>query len=77
MPGQSREDGSPAGKNTGVGCHFLLQCMKVESESDANAIQALDGADLLREIHRRDAIVRFRRNRQDHRRHHQRDRRPE
>ena len=20
------------GKNTGVGCHFLLQCMKVESE---------------------------------------------
>ena len=21
-------------KNTGVGCHFLLQCMKVESESD-------------------------------------------
>ena len=25
--------GSP-GKNTGVGCHFLLQCMKVESESE-------------------------------------------
>ena len=23
------------GKNTGVGCHFLLQCMKVESESEA------------------------------------------
>ena len=22
------------GKNTGVGCHFLLQCMKVENESD-------------------------------------------
>ena len=21
------------GKNTGVGCHFLLQCMKVESEN--------------------------------------------
>ena len=21
------------GKNTGVGCHFLLQCMKVEIES--------------------------------------------
>ena len=21
------------GKNTGVGCHFLLQCMKVESQS--------------------------------------------
>ena len=23
-----------AGKNTGVGCHFLLQCMKVKSESE-------------------------------------------
>ena len=22
------------GKNTGLGCHFLLQCMKVKSESD-------------------------------------------
>ena len=22
------------GKNTGVGCHFLLQCMKVESQSE-------------------------------------------
>ena len=35
-------DGSPPGspvpgigKNTGVGCHFLLQCMKVNSESEA------------------------------------------
>ena len=35
-------DGSPPGshpwdspgKNTGVGCHFLLQCMKVRSESE-------------------------------------------
>ena len=35
-------DGSPPGfpsldspgKNTEVGCHFLLQCMKVKSESD-------------------------------------------
>ena len=25
--------GSP-GKNTGVGCHFLLQCLKVKSESE-------------------------------------------
>ena len=25
--------GSP-GKNTGVGCHFLLQCMKVKSQSE-------------------------------------------
>ena len=24
------------GKNTGVGCHFLLQCMKVESESEVS-----------------------------------------
>ena len=23
------------GKNTGVGCHFLLQCMKVKSEREA------------------------------------------
>ena len=34
-------DGSPLprpwdspGKNTGVGCHFLLQCVKVKSESE-------------------------------------------
>ena len=34
-------DGSPPGspwdspgKNTGVGCHYLLQCMKVKSESE-------------------------------------------
>ena len=25
---------APPGKNTGVGCHFLLQCMKVKSESE-------------------------------------------
>ena len=24
----------PPGKNTGVGCHFLLQCRKVKSESE-------------------------------------------
>ena len=24
----------PPDKNTGVGCHFLLQCMKVKSESE-------------------------------------------
>ena len=29
----SRPWGSP-GKNTGVGCHFLLQCRKVKSESE-------------------------------------------
>ena len=27
------------GKNTGVGCHFLLQCMKVESESESEVSQ--------------------------------------
>ena len=26
--------GESPGKNTGVGCHFLLQCMKVKSESE-------------------------------------------
>ena len=26
--------GDSPGKNTGVGCHFLLQCMKVKSESE-------------------------------------------
>ena len=31
--GLSRPWDSP-GKNTGVGCHFLLQCMKVKSESE-------------------------------------------
>ena len=28
-----RPQDSP-GKNTGAGCHFLLQCMKVKSESE-------------------------------------------
>ena len=32
-PGSPRPCDSP-GKNTGVGCHFLLQCMKVKSESE-------------------------------------------
>ena len=31
--GSPRPWDSP-GKNTGVGCHFLLQCMKVQSESE-------------------------------------------
>ena len=26
------------GKNSGVGCHFLLQCMKVESESEVTQL---------------------------------------
>ena len=32
-PGSPRPWDSP-GKNTGVGCHFLLQCMKVKNESE-------------------------------------------
>ena len=32
-PPGSRPWDSP-GKNTGVGCHFLLQCMKAKSESE-------------------------------------------
>ena len=32
-PGSPPPWDSP-GKNTGVGCHFLLQCMKVKSESE-------------------------------------------
>ena len=28
----------PPGKNTGVGCHFLLQCMKVKSESEVSQL---------------------------------------
>ena len=34
-PGSPRPWDSP-GKNTGVGCHFLLQCMKVKSESEVS-----------------------------------------
>ena len=28
----------PWDKNTGVGCHFLLQCMKVKSESEVTQL---------------------------------------
>ena len=34
----SRPWDSP-GKNTGVGCHFLLQCMKVKSESEVTQLR--------------------------------------
>ena len=36
-PPGSRPWDSP-GKNTGVGCHFLLQCMKVKSESEVTQL---------------------------------------
>ena len=29
------------GKNTGVGCHFLLQCIKVKSESEVSSVRLL------------------------------------
>ena len=37
LPGSPRPWDSP-GKNTGVGCHFLLQCMKVKSESEVTQL---------------------------------------
>ena len=34
QPTRLRRPWDSPGKNTGVGCHFLLQCMKVKSESE-------------------------------------------
>ena len=34
QPTRLRRPWDSLGKNTGVGCHFLLQCMKVKSESE-------------------------------------------
>ena len=34
QPTRPRHSWDSPGKNTGVGCHFLLQCMKVKSESE-------------------------------------------
>ena len=34
QPTRHHRPGDSPGKNTGVGCHFLLQCMKVKSESE-------------------------------------------
>ena len=34
-PTRSHRPWDSPGNNTGVGCHFLLQCMKVKSESEA------------------------------------------
>ena len=33
------------GKSTGVGCHFLLQCLKVKSESEVTQLTLLDPMD--------------------------------
>ena len=35
QPTRLRRPWDSPGKNTGVGCHFLLQCMKVKSEREA------------------------------------------
>ena len=35
QPTRPRRPWDSPGKNTGVGCHFLLQCMKVKSENEA------------------------------------------
>ena len=34
QPTRLRHPWDSPGKNTGVGCHFLLQCMKGKSESE-------------------------------------------
>ena len=34
QPTRLRRPWDSPGKNTGVGCHFLLQCMKVKSENE-------------------------------------------
>ena len=34
QPTRLRRPWDSPGKNTGMGCHFLLQCMKVKSESE-------------------------------------------
>ena len=36
-PPRPRRPWDSPGKNTGVGCHFLLQCMKVKSESESES----------------------------------------
>ena len=38
QPARLPHPGDSPGKNTGVGCHFLLQCMKVKSESEGGQL---------------------------------------
>ena len=38
QPTRIRRPWNSPGKNTGVGCHFLLQCMKVKSESSRSVM---------------------------------------
>ena len=37
-PSSSSVHGDSPGKNTGVGCHFLLQCRKVKIESEVTQL---------------------------------------
>src|SRR5574337_146273 len=44
QPTRLRRPWDSPGKNIGVGCHFLLQCMKVKSESEvAQSCPTLSG----------------------------------
>ena len=38
QPTRLPRPGDSPGKNTGVGCHFLLQCIKVKSESEVTQL---------------------------------------
>ena len=38
------------GKNTGVGCHFLLQCMEVKSESEVAQSQTVSTSSFCQEL---------------------------
>ena len=38
QPTRLRRPWDSPGKNTGLGCHFLLQCMKVKSESEVTEL---------------------------------------
>ena len=38
QPTRLRHPWDSPGKNTGLGCHFLLQCMKVKSESEVTRL---------------------------------------
>ena len=38
QPTRLRRPWDSPGKNTGVGCHFLLQCMKVKSENEVTEL---------------------------------------
>ena len=38
QPTRLRRPWDSPGKNCGVGCHFLLQCMQVKSESESEAV---------------------------------------